>query len=88
MSPQPPTLIFKLLAALGALALLALFAAPFFFFKVVDHAFPSAGPSTSFEVKLGEFGATCGGSSLLPCKSGLTCSADPQVKESIGVCIK
>ncbi len=88
MKTPDATLVFKLLAALGGLAILALIALPFFFLRVILQTVPSAPtPPAETVSELGNLGAKCGGPALLPCKPGLICSSDPNVKESEGVCV-
>ncbi|MFZ2804559.1 MAG: hypothetical protein WA001_05040 [Patescibacteria group bacterium] len=39
-----------------------------------------------YDEPLGELGSHCGGSQHLPCRPGLSCSNDPSMPDSMGVC--
>jgi hypothetical protein len=93
METPSSTLGLKIFAVLGALVLLGLVSLPVFIgYLALSGKIPSMvqteneTPFTSTTTQLGELGSQCGGPARLPCKPGLTCSADPKVDNSTGVC--
>ena len=89
MAKEPSTLVFKLLAALGALSIVGMLFLAAFALRLIQQSYETGWKApTRLNGVLGELGSSCGGTAILPCKPGLTCSSDPNVKESEGVCVE
>lgn len=86
-----PILHLKILAVLGACALLSFFAIAILLSFPGPRPQPRLTPRAPYSLSptstpLGELGSRCGGTARLPCRPGLQCSHDPAVQESEGVC--